>query len=337
MEASTETKLIDEERLRRFSIHGLEGASEDSVAVKQTLQEVLNTFKSPGVSSAHAAAAVNALCALIDRLRSSERLHVSSECLSEEFQAELFSAYLQRSDNLNAKPARRLLTTATNLALSSSDGFLQKLRSDILTDCLDALVGSSLIISVRASLQVLDHFFDKLLMTAYDILLMDSDVHSFSKTKLGAAQTQHSVKNLQDAATQFTLQVFAWVRFPDCAPVISRFLPRFFDSLDSYFSQSLTKGDGGDNHWLPSVKLALERDPDLLEKFEQHVIPGLLSLKSTNLRHFKESDSFRNVLSGNYGRIEDADLQICLLVAKLSDRLDRNDYISGERAYCESP
>ena len=221
---------------------------------------------------------------------------------------------------------RRLLLTLTRL-LSKHPVATEKILLLGISTCFAtrAIRKQDEIASIKPAIQVLEHFLSTGLISAAEIAQVRWP------EQLGLLRTEATKSDCQNLNTQqgqinqsvqdFALSVLEWIRYPDCAPAVGRFLPVLFKSLEE--SQSGDAGRTSNNAaiplWIFPVKQNLERYQDLLDVFEIHILPGLLRLGSADVEAFLMLLPFESIQRGNIGSISISDIQLCLLVAKTAD------------------
>ena len=179
--------------------------------------------------------------------------------------------------------------------------------------------------SIKPAIQVLEHFLSTGLISAAEIAQVRWP------EQLGPLRTEATKSDCQNLNTQqgqinqsvqdFALSVLEWIRYPDCAPAVGRFLPVLFKSLEKSQSGDAgrTSNDAATPLWILPVKQNLEHYQDLLDVFEIHILPGLLRLGSADVEAFLMLLPFESIQRGNIGSISISDIQLCLLVAKTAD------------------
>lgn len=178
---------------------------------------------------------------------------------------------------------------------------------------------------IKPAIQVLEHFLSKGLADAADIVLIqkpeDLRVFRMKSLEKESPNPDPMQEEVNQSVQKFAVSVLKWIQYPDCAPAVGRFLPVFFKSLeDSQRSDALqARVDGLVPLWIFPVKQALERNQELSDVFEIHVLPGLLRLGSADVNAFLKTLPFENIQRGNIGSISIPDIQLCLLVAKIAE------------------
>ena len=318
--------VLLEDELRQIGRKSPNQSSHDPFSTDQFLQNVIFTLTRPNLHPPHAAAAISALCSVIDRDGSNHGENSVRNTFNASLADKMFDICLLHSENLKSKPARRLLTTASDLAfLKSPQQHNVSLLHHVTIRCLEAITLVDSKLSVKAALQILDHFLNKSFLNARTLLEASRILSLDSAVKRIEGVPFVNPENRQTVITHLLSNLFAWIRYPDCAPVISRLL--------AHFLQSLTSSDPADDwsiavrhdFWVEPVGFALKEDPEVLEAFEDYVFPVLFSLSSLDIQTVSQSLPFRAILGKNYGHCNDAEIRMCLMIVKtlqMSKRLD---------------
>lgn len=176
--------------------------------------------------------------------------------------------------------------------------------------------------SIKPAIQVLEHFLSTGLISAAEIAQVRSP-EQLGLIRTEATETDGQNLNRQQAQINQSVQDFAlslleWIKYPDCAPAVGRFLPVLFKSLEESQSDDAgrTSNDATTPVWISPMKQSLERCQDLLDVFEIHILPGLLRLGSADVEAFMRLLPFESLQRGNIGSTSISDIQLCLLVAK---------------------
>ena len=218
---------------------------------------------------------------------------------------------------------RRLLLTLTRLISKHPVGTEKILLLGIST-CLAtrAIRKQHDFASIKPAIQVLEHFLSTGLISAAEIAQVRS------AEQLGLFRAEATKNDGQDLDTQqgqinqsvqdFALKLLEWIKYPDCAPAVGRFLPVLFKSLIESQSDDAgrTSNDAATPLWISPTKQSLERYQELLDVFEIHILPGLLCLGSADVEAFLRLLPFESLQRGNIGSTSISDIQLCLLVAK---------------------
>ena len=176
--------------------------------------------------------------------------------------------------------------------------------------------------SIKSAIQVLEHFLSTGLISAAEIAQVRWP-EQLGLFRTGAMKTDGQNLNTQQgqinqSVQDFALSLLEWIKYPDCAPAVGRFLPVLFKSLEESQSDyaGRTSNDAATPLWISPMKQSLERYQDLLDVFEIHILPGLLRLGSADVEAFLRLLPFESLQHGNIGSTSISDIQLCLLVAK---------------------
>lgn len=189
---------------------------------------------------------------------------------------------------------------------------------------------------IKPAIQVLEHFLREDLVDAADIALTkrpeELRVSRTKSLKNDCPDSDTVQDEVNQSVQKFAISVLEWMQYPDCASAVGRFLPVFFKSLeDSQRSDALqARRDDVVPLWISPVKQALERNQELSEVFEIHILPGLLRLGPAGVNAFLETLPFENIQRGIIGPSSISDIQLCLLVAKIAEGSSLWAY-SGQR------
>ncbi len=245
----------------------------------------------------------------------------SIHALPSEYQSwtRLFHIFLTRSENGKAKPLRRLLLTLTNLIVNHpADDARLALIGHALWVATRAIRRQDQVASIKAAIQVLEHFLSKDLVSSLDIVQFtspqDLEQHR-SISRLG----KHVAHDFNHNVREFTFSVLDWVQYPDCAPAIGRFLPALFSSLRQIQEGDTSHGfpNGTLPLWMSPVKQSLIKHQNLLEVYENHILPGLIRLSPVDRKAFLTTLPLNDIQNGNVGKYALADIQLCLLIARI--------------------
>jgi len=231
----------------------------------------------------------------------------------------LFHIFLTRSENGKAKPLRRLLLTLTNLIVNHpADDARFALIGHALWVATRAIRRQDQAASIKAAIQVLEHFLSKDLVSSLDIVQFtspqDLEQHR-SISRLG----KHVAHDFNHNVREFTFSVLDWVQYPDCAPAIGRFFPALFSSLRQIQEGDTSHGfpNGTLPLWMSPVKQSLIKHQNLLEVYENHILPGLIRLSPVDRKAFLTTLPLNDIQNGNVGKYALADIQLCLLIARI--------------------
>ena len=177
---------------------------------------------------------------------------------------------------------------------------------------------------IKPAIQVLEHFLSRGLIYATEVAQVEKP-EDFGRFRMMSMKSDNQNSDIEQEKVNQSVQTFAirvleWMRYPDCAPAVGRFLPAFFKSLEENHSDGAvhTSKDGGIPLWIKPLKETLEQHQGLLEVFEIHILPGLLLLGPRDIKSFLKTLPFDSIQSGNTGLDSVSDIQLCLLVAKIA-------------------
>ena len=224
---------------------------------------------------------------------------------------------------------RLLLTLVDILSKQPREDVKRSLVGHAVSRTVRALGEQQDIASIKPAIQTLEHLIHRGFTTACELV-------TFSYSQIEAplaikplASSSFSIKEVESSevtgtpwiksAENFTLSILRWVQYPDCAPAAGRFLSTFFKSLIAY-QDDTAKSALEDRElpiWITPIEDALERQPELLEVLETHVLPGLLQLNPRDTRAFLNTLPLDKISRGDVGLIRVSDLQLCIMVARM--------------------
>ena len=267
---------------------------DDLQALHYLFRNLIQTSQAKNISFAHAAAALNALCAFLDAASLADRHVIRNVFLSDKVWIAAFQVYATCFDNYKPKPLRRLLETLTNLLSRFDDEDTKSYVIDHVTMvCVKALIGLITYVAIKPSLQVLEHFLKKDIVSAHFIV---------STSAIPAVAPNSS------AVQVFYVKILGWLQYRDCAPAVGRFVKvfirHFHGELDAYGKRIEQKPA---ILWLEPVKYYISHHPDDIERIEHHILGPVLSFLQLGLESIFESQSSN-----------DADIHLQLLIVRTS-------------------
>ena len=228
------------------------------------------------------------------------------------------------------------MTLTEILNKHEQDNLKSSLIGHVVSRATRAICGHPDTASIKPAIQALEHFVHVGLTTAQRVIdyaiKISGGSQAISEARTGSlmeVKTKSTTIQRDEQVGSFAMSVLGWVQFPDCAPAAGRFLSIFFQSLNAE-SGGKAISDETVPLWIYPVKQTINRHPELLEEFEHHVLPGLLVLSPTDTRAFLETLPLRDITRGNAGPDAAADIQLCLLIAKVAARLKIRSGSAGE-------
>ena len=299
------------------------------------MQDLLQTASSTGLSLKHGATALNALCGFLEQCSTSSEYRTKALPYNVETWTRAFNIFVTKSDNNKPKPLRWLLLTLGGLIASHPvDADKDLLLGTAICTASRAIRKKLDTADVKPAIQVLEHFLTKDLISAAEIaqIKKPEELRNSRNASVNEDNQSHDTKQGQvnQSIQEFAISALEWVQYPDCAPTVGRFLPRFFNSLEESQSDSavhLSK-EAVRPLWISPVKQYLERHQGLLEVFGIHVLPGLLRLGPTHANAFLNLLPYQNIQRGNIGSSSIPDIQLCLLVAKTAEDPGLRNYFN---------
>lgn len=311
-----------------------------SSCLRSLCRNLLETARSPNLSLVHGAASLNALCGFLDQCSSSSIGQCRALAFDPQTWREAFKLFVTRSESNKAKPSRRLLVTLTGLLLQQPE---EDVKCSLIHRSLSIAVGAICkkggTAPIKPAVQILEELLSKGLVSSYDIVysttkeFVSLDEKAWSYRAAEEEKAEPSGMTWNRSVEAFTSSMLEWVIHPDCAPAVSKFLPRFFRSLQVHdneeSSQNIVSSARDPPLWIKPVKETLERNPGLLETFGNYVLPGLLSLSDSDALAFLQTLPIEDIRNGYTGSHSEADIHLCLLTAKNSAALGLHKQSSG--------
>jgi len=285
--------------------------------------DLLRSAGSAKLSLTHGAAALNALCGFLEQC---------SQCTDPDIRAlpfafhswtKAFQILLLRTENNKAKPVRWLLLTLTSLiSRHPVDDLKLSLIAHVIYVATQAIRGQDEVGSIKAALQVLEQLLSIKAVDAFEIVQKITP-QQLKPDRAGQTARVVDTSEFVDTVQSFTSSVLQWAQYPDCVPAVGRFLSAFFASLGDLPSQAVVHGSASGSLplWISPVKQSLEREPRLLEVYENHILPGLLRLSPAERKAFLGTLPLDQIQQGNGGKTSLADIQLCLLVARVESSM----------------
>ena len=267
---------------------------------------------------------MNTLCGFLEQCSTSPGLRIRHLSYKTETWTRAFNIYLTKSDSNKSKPLRRLLLTlghlVSNHPVDTEKNLLLGIAISIVTRAIRKQDDHA---DIKPAIQVLEHFLSRGLIYATEVAQVERQ-EDFGRFRMMSMRSDNQNSDTEQGKVNQSVQTFAirvleWMRYPDCAPAVGRFLPAFFKSHEKHNDGAVhTSEDGGIPLWIKPLKQTLERHQGLLEVFEIHILPGLLLLGPRDIKSFLKTLPFDSIQSGNPGLSSVSDIQLCLLVAKIA-------------------
>lgn len=305
--------------------------------VQALIQALLTTLTSSKTSLGHGAATCDALCGLLELCGASGNGQIRALAFDASMWTQAFDVYLTRSENHKSKPMRHLFSTLAKIAFhyptESGRIFLIKyaVSSAILT--VNGDIESS---SIKAAVQALEHFLNKHIIDASQLVFMLIEKRELGKFDM-AAENLYSDRLLRvsdaewaKSMEEFVSSIFQWVQYPDVAPATGHLISSFFLSLQRHLVKSKPEdcNDPALPLWLPPIKKAFNEEPELIEGLEKHMLPGLLRLSPAGTQAFLETLPLKDLRKGDDGTHTVSDTKLCLLTARIVVELGSSHNLS---------
>ena len=322
--------VLSEEKLRQLSrsFPGLLDHNEHPndpppAQVQQLRRDLLHTAQNGRLLPSHGTAAVNALCAFIAFCSKCPNKAWHALCFSPATCKSLFHILVDRSEGFKAKPARQLLVTLSNVLVNYPDKPVQRaLIYFIVTRCVGLLLKKEDAKSVKCCIQALEFFLKKGIITAPTIIFASARDLTTGFPVEGEIKTKYDHPAFRKAVEGFITQLLQWVRYPDCAPAISHFLPRLIVSLNEVVGteeqkENRLRDESKFPFWITPIKWFVKREIGNIDSLEKHVLPELLYLSAWDRKSFLATLPLDELRRGEAGRLNHADTKLCLLTLNL--------------------
>lgn len=244
---------------------------------------------------------------------------------SSETWIEVFRIFLLRSPNTKAKSSKQVLLTLTKLLLKQPDAAVRQcLKEHVISSVVKMICEPGDYLSVKPAFQVLEHFLNKGVVEASDIVDQMAQRGGFQKepyrTKISRQEQQLpeppflSRIGPVSLIEAFTSHVLNWLKYPDIAPLAGRLLSSFFKPFRGCSTENGDTSCFGYNFplWMTPIKEAIKREPSVLEICEIHILPGLLALNSTDTATFLDTLPVQDLQDGHSGSHTACDIQLYL-------------------------
>ena len=293
----------------------------------------MRTAASIELSATHSTAVLNGICGLLDQCSTSSNPILHAIPFTIQSWEGAFQVFITSLDNYKTKPLKRLLLTLTNLILKHPTEEVKfTLIGHAICCATKAIRNQDASFSVKASIQLLEHFLSRGIVDAYEIVSIRTS-QEFKESRMDLAAWSSDVSERGDTVEEFVLSILDWVQYPDCAPAVGRLLATLFDSLRGDQNQKARHGvlSGATPSWISPVKMSLARHQGLLEIYESHILPGLLRLSNQNRESFLNTLPLIDIQKGNLGKQAVADILLCLLVARIEANSTNSSCLESSR------
>ena len=320
----TSAEAVDENLLRSENLDSTNCISLKHCRKLQTLlHDVLCTARTSNLSLAHGSAALNALCGFLELCSKSSIPQIAALCYKSTTWIKASSILLQNSENHKPKPMRRLLLILTDILLKNpAEDVTDSLIAYATCTATHAICMEYDLTSLKPAIHLLEHFLRKDVVTASYVVLVAASAATIGQNNAqkglsleGIRGTVISQVEFSESIEMFTLYVLGWVQYPDCAPAVGRLLSTFFRSLADDHTATTISLHQGLPLWVSPVQQALEKNPGLLELFENYILPCLVRLNTTDTTAFLSMLPFDDIQNGKLRACKDTELQLYLSVA----------------------
>lgn len=285
----------------------------------------VHTASSANLSVAHGTAAWNCLHAFLDQGISSSVPEIRAICFASETWIEIFGLFLATWQNSKSKPMKQVMfTLAKVLSQHIDENTRNTLKNHVITTTVSIICQPSSSFSIKPVFQVLEHFIQKGVIDASDLVLQYSERLSRVGESILVETTELTLRDKPiqfPSAPQvetFISNVLDWVRYPDIASITGGFLVAFCRSLQKH--PCVKARTHCSTHisplWAAPIKNALQREPNLLEIFGLYILPGLLKLNPSETKDFLDTLPLEELMLGKARDLPTIDIEISLLTIR---------------------
>ncbi|MCJ1396622.1 hypothetical protein MMC18_009513 [Xylographa bjoerkii] len=184
---------------------------------------------------------------------------------------------------------------------------------------------------VKAAMTVITMFLRKRLISAESLLARESTVSPKDAIENLMVQSRsdlnvrESPQDLSLTVSGFVLQLMGWMRHAETGPAAGRLIVAFFGFVDdaTKLENSSTSPTSSSwvTIWVDSVLGAIHQQPELIEKFEQHLLPELVRMNLSYAEELLHTLPIEELCRGNIGCLTETDLRLCLAVLRVVEEL----------------
>jgi hypothetical protein len=296
--------------------------------LESEFRRALHTASSANLSIAHGTAAWNCLHAFLEQGIASSVPEIRAMCFAPKTWTEIFALFLATWQNSKSKPMKQVMfTLAKVLSRNIDEKTRNSLKNHVIITTVSIIRQPSGTFSIKPVFQVLEHFIQKGIIDASDLVLQylgrlfrveESVLIEVAEPTLLDA----SIENAQSISAlhveTFISNVLDWVRYPDMASVAGGLLVVLCRSLQKhpcinartyYYAQPLPL-------WAAPIKRALQREPDLLEIYGLYILPGLLRICPSETKDFLDTLPLEELMQGKARDLPIIDIEISLLTLR---------------------
>ncbi len=291
-----------------------------------TFRRVLKTAGSARLSLAHGTAAWNCVHGFFDQGISSSDPRVRDLFFAPKKWIEVFGLFLATAPNNKSKPMKQVIATLAKVLSRNPDEITRNfLRNHVVTTTASIIYQPGGTFSIKPVFQVLEHFIDKGIMRASDLVLhfvAETSVLQEESNLVGTAevaQRDHAVELSNVSCIQaFISHILDWVIYPDIAPAAGGLLVVFCKSLQKY--ECVEAGTPCSSQvaplWANPIKTALHKLPSLLDVFALSILPGLLKLSPSETKTFLDTLPLKDLQQGRARDLPTVEIQLSLVALR---------------------
>ncbi|KAI4103581.1 MAG: hypothetical protein L6R37_003726 [Teloschistes peruensis] len=308
---------------------------------------LLHTASSVKLSESHAAAACDALRGCLTHCESSDSSDLKAFAYSQTTWTAIFDIYLRISESKKSKPLKQLLIALErNLAKNPSQSVQYDLVAHITLKTWRIISLKDDVNAVKPALQALRHFLAKSVVRAPDIVSKIQEEKSHVQDKGRSLGSFLSSSLSTENSRTFLSTVMHWLGHPDTAPITGRLISSFCRSFRlSSSSSSFSRDTTGDDQpiWLSALKSLSERQSDLVDLFDIHVLPEIMHQDREGQEDLMSTLPLQHLRNGDITEYSSEDLRIYLMILRgskgsiLDDLINRRSVEDvGARLLCHA-
>lgn len=234
------------------------------------------------ITISHRAAAINLLCAIIQKCQDSSLPEVRSCIWENDAWTRCFEAFLLQHHGSKPKFMRQLLSTLTAVLLKETQrGSKEEIRDQVLRQVLLILIDPTGHTPAKPAMQALGHFVTK------DMVPLDMMLHTLADLK-----GLESHRDNDAILEQFVTDLLQWSCYEDLAPSVGQFLSALLDAHQAN-AQTPLSGNGAaekDNKtkspWIRPVIIFASTRSDSIETLRYYIFHHVFQRSITDYVQF---------------------------------------------------
>ncbi|KAF2400727.1 hypothetical protein EJ06DRAFT_529838 [Trichodelitschia bisporula] len=229
----------------------------------EALQAFIQTAQAPEISSAHRAAATNAICGVLERLKKHD-----AACLDHDQWMTIFYIFLDRSDNAKGKSMRQLLIALCGLLAKWDSTAKEVVLRKAATEAYHVLSRQGDRAKVKPALQGISIFLSK---GVFDLQFLSDAI----RENLDPSQPTERLTEAQELR-ELLRSIFHYVQFQDSAPAAGQLADIICQHIAVARRQnSLREGPLPPPLWVEPLIACLRASPEAITSFRINLFPGL--------------------------------------------------------------